>query len=127
MKKQLKIAIITLIVSVLVAVLTNNETFLIRALLGLSLGYVLTRGFFGFAGSVNRACRFNSNNLTRALMLMFIVTSIGMFFVLLIGGIENYDLWINPINLGLIIGGILFGCFFLFCFEFFGLVLVMFF
>jgi hypothetical protein len=82
-----------------------------KTLIGLGFGYALTRGDFGFAGLSNRTCRKGSTKLIRALMLMFVVSSIivGAF---LIGGkldISQNQLWVNQISWGLLIGGILFG------------------
>lgn len=81
-----------------------------RLLMGLSLGYALTRAWTGFAGSINRAYNTGSTALMRAMMLMFFITAIGVSGLLIFKpeGVD-YELWINPINGGLIIGGILFG------------------
>ncbi|MBQ6904320.1 MAG: YeeE/YedE family protein [Lachnospiraceae bacterium] len=83
---------------------------LMRFLIGIGFGYVLSRAFSGFAGSVNRACRTGSTQLMRTLCFMFFITSI------IVAGFafrdENFaqlDLWINPVNLGLCIGAAVFG------------------
>ncbi len=82
-----------------------------RLIAGLALGYALARSYMGFAGSVNRACRLGSTKLMRALMLMFFLTAVVNTGFFLNGGLETgkYNLWVNPINLGLLLGGILFG------------------
>lgn len=86
-----------------------SDVLLFRLIAGLVLGYALTRGFMGFAGSVNRAYNTGSTKLMRTLAFMFFITaalSVGYLFKAEPG---SYDLWVNPINLGLILGGVLFG------------------
>lgn len=86
------------------------ETGLIfRLVIGLVIGYALGRGAYGFAGSVNRAYRFGSTKLLRSLMFLFAISSIGTAVLLLSGVITTEKFWINPINLGLLLGGFLFG------------------
>lgn len=86
----------------------NNLYF--SLLMGLSLGYVLTRAWTGFAGAVNRAYNTGSTALMRAMMFMFFITAVGVSGLLIFKPeAVNYDLWINPINGGLIVGGLLFG------------------
>lgn len=81
-----------------------------RLIIGLAFGYVLSRSYTGFAGSVNRAYRTGSTKLMRTLMFMFVITSIATAaFLVFAEDITSYGLWINPINLGLIAGGVLFG------------------
>ncbi|MBP0048901.1 YeeE/YedE family protein [Marinobacterium sp. AK62] len=80
-----------------------------RLLIGLGLGYALTRSALGFAGSVNRAFRAGSTKLMRALMLMFAATAIATTAFLYNQNPKDLDLWVNPINAGLVIGGLLFG------------------
>lgn len=78
-----------------------------KCLIGIGLGYALTRGDYGFAGLSNRACRTGSTKLIRSLLIMFVVSSmiVGAF---IIGG-SNPGLWVNPISWGLLFGGVLFG------------------
>ncbi|WP_417594768.1 YeeE/YedE family protein [Oceanospirillum sp.] len=80
-----------------------------RLLIGLGLGYALTRASLGFAGSVNRAYRAGSTRLMRALMLMFVATAIASTAFLYQKDPTDMGLWVNPINLGLILGGLMFG------------------
>lgn len=80
-----------------------------RLVVGLGLGYALSRASLGFAGSVNRAYRAGSTRLMRALMLLFTVTAIGMTAFLYNHNPHDLNLWVKPINLGLISGGLLFG------------------
>lgn len=109
MKKQRIIGLLILVMSLAIAFTSPEIGVTVRILLGLALGYVLVRGAFGFAGSINRAMRFNSLKLMRALMLMFVITSFGVAIIYGAMGVENFMPWINKINAGLIIGGILFG------------------
>jgi len=100
---------------VILAAIFFGKTFLktdvlfFRLLIGCGLGYTLTRAYMGFAGSVNRAYKTGSTKLMRTLMFMFFITcliSIAFFFK---QDPTTYGLWINPINLGLIVGAIMFG------------------
>ncbi len=121
-KIALIILIITLISSLLLATFSNTlenwgdeggSNVFIRVLIGLSLGYILVRSYFGFAGSVNRAMRGNSFKLMRAIMFMFGLTSIFIGFIYMFNmtsitkSINPW--WNNPISPGLAIGAILFG------------------
>lgn len=87
----------------------NTQMLYFRLLMGMGLGYALTRGYMGFAGSVNRAYNTGSTKLMRVLMGMFVVTAMISMAFLYNADASTYDLWVNPINLGLILGGILFG------------------
>lgn len=82
---------------------------LFRMIAGLGLGYALGRSFFGFAGSVNRSYRAGSTKLMQTLMVMFVATAAINAAFLWGNDPTSYKLWIKPINLGLIIGGSLFG------------------
>ena len=77
-----------------------------RLVMGAILGYALARGFMGFAGSVNRAYKGGSTKLMRALMFMFFVSAAVSTAVLYNADVSQFDLWVNPINLGLILGGL---------------------
>ncbi|REG83312.1 YeeE/YedE family protein [Marinomonas pollencensis] len=80
-----------------------------RLVIGLGLGYALTRSALGFAGSVNRAYRAGSTKLMRALMLMFAATAVASVAFLYNQDPHGMNLWVNPINAGLIVGGLMFG------------------
>ena len=80
----------------------------IRLVIGLFFGFVLSRAAIGFAGSINKLYRINSASLSKALLFMFVLTSIFVSFVIY-GNENSYNLNIYPINLGLIIGGLMFG------------------
>lgn len=87
----------------------KTDALFFRLLLGIGLGYALTRGFLGFAGSVNRAYNGGSTKLMQTLMFMFVVTAIINAAFLVNSELGSYNLWINPINLGLLVGGLMFG------------------
>ncbi|MGE4416279.1 MAG: YeeE/YedE thiosulfate transporter family protein [Marinobacterium sp.] len=80
-----------------------------RLLVGLGLGYALTRAALGFAGSVNRAYRAGSTRLMRGLMLMFTATAVASTAFLYNQNPHDLNLWVNPINLGLVVGALMFG------------------
>lgn len=90
-------------------VLPSNMHYL-RLLMGLALGYILSRSYTGFAGSVNRAYNTGSTKLMRTMMFMFLITAIAnVTFLMFAKDLTVYSLSINPINIGLILGGLLFG------------------
>lgn len=87
----------------------SSSMLFFRLLVGLGLGYALTRSFFGFAGGVNRSYKTGSTKLMRMLMVLFVGTAIVSACFFIGQDPKEYDLWVNPINLGLLLGGILFG------------------
>lgn len=109
-KKEKFIGIIILLISVIAGKLfLANDTLFLRLIIGLALGYSLTRAYTGFAGSVNRAYRGGSTRLMQAMVTMFFITSVFVGGLLYSNDPKTFDLWINPINLGLLLGGIIFG------------------
>lgn len=107
--RVLGFALLAVLLIVAPFVLPSNMHY-IRLIFGLALGYILSRSYTGFAGSVNRAYNTGSTKLMRTLMFMFFITSVAVAgFLVLEPDIAKYGLWINPINLGLILGGLLFG------------------
>ncbi|QAT40944.1 YeeE/YedE family protein [Clostridium sp. JN-9] len=80
-----------------------------RLVVGLGFGYALSRAYTGFAGSVNRAYNTGSTKLMRNLMFMFFITCMLTSAFLFKGDVNSYKLWVNPINLGLLLGAMLFG------------------
>ncbi|WP_415231653.1 YeeE/YedE thiosulfate transporter family protein, partial [Psychromonas sp.] len=109
-KKQASFGIVIAISSLLLgAVFLESSSLFLRLLFGLSLGFVLTKGSIGFAGSVNRAYRRGSTQLLQTLMFMFVITAIINAGLLLNASPGSYNLWVNPINLGLVLGGVMFG------------------
>ncbi|MBR0163441.1 MAG: YeeE/YedE family protein [Lachnospiraceae bacterium] len=102
--------VVLLIVLVAGGVMFLKPNIALRLVIGLSFGYVLSRAITGFAGSVNRACRTGSTQLMRTLAFMFFITSIVVAgFAYRDESFEQLDLWINPVNLGLILGAAIFG------------------
>ena len=73
-----------------------SDLLFFRLLVGVGLGYVLTRAYMGFAGSVNRAYTTGSTRLMKTLMLMFFLTALFSTAVLFKQDASTFDLWINP-------------------------------
>ena len=90
-----------------------------RLAIGMSLGYVFSRAYTGFAGSVNRAYTTGSTKLMRAMSIMFFITAIGVAGLLVFNVqtpnadsgelVAAYAAGVKPINLGLLLGGLMFG------------------
>ncbi len=89
--------------------LLASDVLFFRLLVGTGIGYTLSRAYTGFAGSVNRAVRTGSTKLMRTMMFMFFIAALLTTAFLFRQDATTYSLWINPINLGLILGGLLFG------------------
>lgn len=108
-KKEFCIGIILLIIVLLLGFqLLASDSLVYRMLIGLALGYTLTRSMYGFAGMANRAYHFGSTQLIKAIMLMIIVTVIPLS-ALFYSDPSVYNLSVNPINFGLFLGAFLFG------------------
>ena len=97
-----------LFVLILSAFFTLEINIFYRFLIGLGFGYALVKASLGFAGSVNKLTRTGSASVATALMLMFVLTALLSAFFLY-NNDADYALRLNPINLGLIAGGFLFG------------------
>lgn len=89
--------------------LLKSDMLFFRLVMGCGFGYTLTRAYMGFAGSVNRAYRTGSTKLMRTLMFLFFISCLASVAFFFKQDVTVYGLWINPINMGLILGGILFG------------------
>jgi len=98
-----------ILILVLGKTLLTSDILFFRLIIGAGLGYALSRAYTGFAGSVNRAYKTGSTKMMRTLMYMFFISSVVTAALLFKGDVTTYGLWINPINLGLILGGLLFG------------------
>ena len=98
-----------ILVFILGKMLLKTDMLFFRLLVGVGLGYTLTRAYTGFAGSINRAFNTGSTKLMRTLMMLFFITCLLTTAFLFKADATSYDLWINPINFGLMIGGVLFG------------------
>ena len=103
----LGLSLLTLLITIGYIILETNELFY-RLLIGLGFGYSLSRAGMGFAGSVNKLTRTGSSTLASALMVMFILTAIITSFFIYANE-SAYNLNIYPINLGLLLGGLMFG------------------
>ncbi|MBN2625156.1 MAG: YeeE/YedE family protein [Spirochaetales bacterium] len=101
--------ILVLLILIFGGAVLGTQMLYFRLLAGIGLGYALTRGFMGFAGSVNRAYRTGSSKLMRILMAMFLGTAAISVAFLYGKDPTEFNLWVNPINFGLILGGIFFG------------------
>jgi hypothetical protein len=101
--------IIIILVLILGKSQLQGEMLFFRLVMGVGLGYALTRSFAGFAGSVNRAINTGSTKLMRNLMFMFFISSVLTAGLLFGKDPTTFGLWIRPINLGVIVGGIFFG------------------
>ena len=86
-----------------------SDMLFFRLMVGLALGYTLTRAATGFAGSVNRAYNTGSTRLMKTLMFMFFISAVLTAAIIFNADPESYGLWINPISVGLLVGGTLFG------------------
>lgn len=86
----------------------NIEFNSLHLMTGVAIGYVLSRARFGFAGGVKRVYVTGEASLTTALMVMFAIATIATGAIHY-SGIVKYTPWINPIGMGLIVGGFLFG------------------
>lgn len=89
--------------------LLQTDVLFFRLLVGCGFGYTLSRAYTGFAGSVNRAFKTGSTKLMRTLMFLFFISALVTTGFLFKADPTKYGLWVNPINLGLIVGGLLFG------------------
>ena len=89
--------------------LLANDMLFFRLLVGLGIGYALSRSYAGFAGAANRAFRTGSTKLMRSLMGLFIGASLITIAFMFSSEPGDYNMFVNPINLGLIFGAALFG------------------
>lgn len=111
MKKHEQIlgGVVILLVLYLGGILLKTDLLFFRLLVGVGFGYTLSRAYTGFAGSINRAFNTGSTKLMRTLMFLFFISALLSTSFLFKADPTTYDLWINPINLGLLVGGLLFG------------------
>ncbi len=87
---------------------TPKTSLALRFIIGLGFGFSLVKASLGFAGSVNRLSRMGTSATAKALMHMFVLTSIFTAFIIYANE-SSYALNIYPINIGLLMGGLLFG------------------
>ena len=86
----------------------DSSALMFRLIIGLVLGYALVRSAFGFAGAANRAYTKGSTKLFQILMWLFL-GSAAITAAFAFNDPTKIGLWINPINLGLVVGGLIFG------------------
>ncbi len=98
-----------LLVFILGKTMLETNMLFFRLLVGVGFGYTLSRAYTGFAGSINRAFNTGSTKLMRTLMFLFFISCLLTTAFLFNADPTTYDLWVNPINFGLMAGGVLFG------------------
>src|SRR6056297_204793 len=98
-----------LLILILGNTLLKTDVLFFKLLAGAGLGYSLARAYTGFAGSVNRAYRTGSTKLMRTMIFMFFMTALLVTTFIFNSDPASYNLWIKPINFGLILGGMFFG------------------
>lgn len=86
----------------------ESQALYYRLLIGLGFGYALARASIGFAGGVNKLVRTGSSTLASSLMIMFFLTAM-VTAIFIYGNETTYQLKINPINIALLVGGLMFG------------------
>ncbi|MGO5029595.1 YeeE/YedE family protein [Candidatus Agathobaculum pullicola] len=115
-KPQFFAGVVVLVATLLLgATFLGSEMLFFRMLVGLGLGYALMRSAMGFAGSANRAYNTGSTKLLRTLMFLFFISAVISGALTFVSGADAYGLWINQINLGLLLGGLMFGTGMAFC------------
>ena len=125
-KDQTLIGIILLLVMGLFGFYLNGRgaNLPLSLITGLGLGYILARSRYGFAGGIKRIYLTGEGSLTRALLLMFAISIIGVagvhFGAAQKGAVVAYKAlegeavipgsgFVSPADLTKVIGGILFG------------------
>lgn len=107
-KKQFYSGIILLILSFTLSPFIFNSNVSFRFIYGILLGYVIARGRFAFSGSLYRLFHYGTSktaiSFIQLFMLMVLFTGIFLVF-----DPSDYDLFINPTNPYLILGGIVMG------------------
>lgn len=86
----------------------NDRGIYWRLLLGIALGYIISRSGIGFAGIVPNTYRSKNPSMFLNVLLLCLLATIGtMPVVMFVPG--EWQLLIHPINGGLLFGGLLFG------------------
>jgi len=83
-----------------------------RLLIGIAIGYVLSRGAFGFAGMATRTFRTGNADLITGMMITVVITSMAVGGILIAEhrlGVDIISLSTHAITWGLFLGGLLFG------------------
>ncbi len=97
------------ILTILIAILFLENSSLIRLMLGITIGYTLMRGRVGFSGVFNRILVYGSTKLSKSMLILLglCITSNTIFLSKLTP--SYFNLYVNPINLPLLISSFIFG------------------
>ncbi len=106
-KRQFYIGVALLLGAITLGFLLNSTKLTLNLFLGMGIGYTLTRGYFGFAGTVNRAYSTGSTKLARYVLLLFLLGATFTAIALTQG--YSGKLNVYPINIALFVGATLFG------------------
>ncbi len=106
--------ILLLLVPLTIWELTSNKgvgsTVTTMSFAGLFLGYVLSRGKFGFAGPIKKIVQRGDVRQARLLIVLFMVTTIFAGAAIMAFGANAFGYpRVTPLGVGTIVGGILFG------------------
>ncbi|BDR71522.1 transporter [Clostridium tetani] len=126
-KKQVYIGFIILILMAIFGVMqyTKDYKLALHLIIGLTIGYVMQRSRFGFAGGIRKLYLTGDSSLTKALMFLFSITLIitaAIHYGAYVNGADVYyravesgvaaipgSDYVEPANLATILGGIVFG------------------
>lgn len=111
-KRQVYWALAVLLISVALIVVLGgfNKEASLNAIFGLALGYILQRSRFCFAAGFRDVFMIRNTAVTRAILLLILLTSIGFFAAhMLRGGLLPDNGIIYPLGLHTVAGGLLFG------------------
>ena len=126
-KKQVYIGFIILILMAIFGVMQYAKDYklALHLIIGLTIGYVMQRSRFGFAGGIRKIYLTGDSSLTKALMFMFSITliiTVAIHYGAYVNGADVYyravesgvavipgSDYVEPANLATILGGILFG------------------
>ncbi len=105
--KQFYIGAAITVVTIIAAFMLDSTKLTLVLLLGLGIGYTLSRGFFGFAGAINRAYNTGSTRLARYVLLLFLLGATYTAIMLTQGYAGKLNVY--PINWALFVGATMFG------------------
>ncbi len=109
--RQIYWSLLVFVIYILFLVLIkNNREASVIASFGFIFGYILQRSRFCFAAGFRDIFMIRNTALTRAILLLLLLTSIGFFFIHLIrGGLLPNNGIIYPVGLHTVAGGVIFG------------------
>ncbi|EOD00977.1 YeeE/YedE family protein [Caldisalinibacter kiritimatiensis] len=115
-KKQTFIGLGLILIMTILSIYLHSRSYKLSMFLitGLAIGYVMQRSRFGFAGTVRKMYIMGNGSLTKAVLFLFIISMIGtaaIHYSAVMSGAESIPGFksVKPINMGTIIGGVLFG------------------